>query len=206
MHGNPASVFVRGSSLPDGDTPRWIADVLSSVMLPVPFPGRSFGNLIRSFSLTNVHFELPNPLADPDDPASDPTVSGNILVTAGVPSEMNFGMNVTKLRASADVFYHDEKFGVLNLRKWQNANSTRAEPEKGEDDATLTIQSSINNVPIKITDADVFSDAIQALMFDGEQVVLTIKALVDVKIETALGQVIVKDVPAEGKVPVKRPY
>jgi hypothetical protein len=36
-------------------------------------------------------------------------------------------------------------------------------------------------------------------------VVLDIRAAVDVKVQTVLGQLTLKDLPAEGKIPVKRP-
>ncbi|KAK6067094.1 hypothetical protein SCUP234_11810 [Seiridium cupressi] len=202
MNGEPATLFVRGSSQPDGSTPRWIAEILSSVTLPVPFPGRSLDGLLKNFSLTDVHFTLPDPFADENDPDSNPKVSGNVLVTAGLPAEMNFGVNVTKVRAFADVSYKGNKLGELNLKKWQGANSTRIEAEDGQE-ATLKIQSRINDAPLNVTDPDVFSDVIQKLVFGGESISLDIKAAVDVKVVTALGQLILKDVPAEGKIPVK---
>lgn len=205
MHGLPATLFVRGSSHPDGSTPRWIADILSSVTVPVPFPGRSLDNLIRNFSLTDVDFQLPDPYAEPDDPASSPKVSGTIVVTAGLPSEMSFDIDVTKVRADADVFYKKKQFGKLDLRKWQNANSTRIKATK-DHDAMLKIQSRINEAPLNITDSTVFTEVIQSLLFGGKSVLLDIDAKVDVKVETALGELVLKGVPAQGKIPVKRPY
>lgn len=205
MQGEPATLFVRGSSQPDGSTPRWIAEILSSVTVPVPFPGRSLDGLLRDFSLTDVHFTLPDPFADEGDPNANPKVSGNVLVTAGLPAEMNFGVDVTAVRAFADVFYKSKKLGELNLERWQRANSTRVEAKQGGE-ATLRIQSRINDAPLNVTDSDVFSDVIQKLMFGGKPVQLDIKAAVDVKVETSLGQLVLKDVPAEGKIPVKRPY
>lgn len=205
MSGKDAVVFVRGKKNPFGDTPDWIADILASVTVPVPFPGRTFDNLIRDFSLTDVHFTLPDPMAEPDDPASNPTVSGKILVTAGLPDQMNFAINVTSVRATADVFYHKNKLGELNLDKWQDANSTMTRATK-DHEATLKIQSLIDNAPLNVTDGDVLTDVIQKLIFGGEQVDLAINALVDIRVDTILGQLELKDVPAEGKIPVKRPY
>ncbi|KAI1765820.1 hypothetical protein GGR53DRAFT_488432 [Hypoxylon sp. FL1150] len=202
MHGDPATFFVRGSHHPDGDTPKWIADILSSVTLPVPFPGRTLDGLIRNFSLTNTHFTLPDPFADPDDPDSNPKVSGNILVTAGLPSEMNFGIDVTNIRATADVLYKSKKMGELNIKEWQHANSTRVEG-KGDEGAMLKIESRVIDAPLNITDGDVFSDVVSALLFGGETVRLHVKALVDIKVQTTLGDLTLKEVPAEGKIPVK---
>ncbi|KAJ8111318.1 hypothetical protein ONZ43_g5652 [Nemania bipapillata] len=204
MHGEPATLFVRGSSRPDGETPKWIADILASVTVPVPFPGRTLDGLIRDFSLTDVHFTLPDPFADPDDPAASPKVSGNILVTASIPSDMNFGINVTNVRATADVIYKKKKMGELNLRKWQHANSTRVEGE-GSDGPSLKIESRIIEAPLNITDSDVFADVVQALLFGSKPIQLDVHALVDVMVETSLGELVLKEVPAEGNIPVKRP-
>ncbi|KAI3340267.1 hypothetical protein F4824DRAFT_452665 [Ustulina deusta] len=202
MHGEPATLFVRGSSRPDGDTPRWIADILASVTVPVPFPGRTLDGLIRDFSLTDVHFTLPDPFADPNDPDASPKVSGNILVTASLPSDMNFAIDVTNVRATADIIYKTKKMGELNLRKWQHANSTRVNGE-GSDGPSLRIESRINEAPLNITDSDVFADVVQALLFGSKPISLDVQALVDVKVETSLGELILKEVPAAGKVPVK---
>lgn len=204
MHGEPATMFVRGSSHPDGSTPKWIAELLSSVTVPVPFPGRSLDGLIRSFAMTDTSFTMPDPFADPGDPNGSPKFSGTIVVTAGVPSEMNFGIDVTNVRASADVFYKKKKLGELNVRKWQSANSTRVEGKDGGE-PTLRITSRMNQVPLNVTDSDVFTDVISALIFGGKQVNLDVKAAVDAKVVTKLGKLVVKEVPAEGKFPVKRP-
>ncbi|KAK7948333.1 uncharacterized protein PG986_009219 [Apiospora aurea] len=204
MQGEPATLYVRGSSRPDGSTPRWIADILSSITVPVAFPGKSLDGLIRNFTMSDVHFTMPDPFADPDDPASNPTVSGNILVTAGLPSEMNFGINVTKVRANATVYYKSHELGVLDLKKWQDANSTRVEENKHHE-ASLVIGSRINEAPLEITNGSVFGDVVQQLLFGRKNIQLAIKAAVDVKVETSLGQLVLKEVPAEGMIPVKRP-
>lgn len=204
MGGEAATVFVRGQKQPAGETPDWLAEILSSITVPVPFPGRSFDNLIRNFSLTDVHFKMPDPGAEPDDPRSNPSVSGNILVLAGLPSEMNISLNVSSVRANADVFYRGDKLGELDLKKWQKANSTQI-PATKDHEATLKIQSHIADAPLNVTDADVLTDVIQALLFGGREVILTVKALVDIKVQTILGELMVKAVPAEGNIPVKRP-
>ncbi|KAI0392719.1 hypothetical protein F5Y17DRAFT_435230 [Xylariaceae sp. FL0594] len=202
MNGEAATLFVRGSSHPDGDTPKWIADILASVTVPVPFPGKSLDGLLQDFSLTDVHFTLPDPFADPTDPASNPKVSGNILVIAGLPSEMNFGIDVKSVRAAADVTYKSKKMGELNLRKWQHAKSTRIEGE-GSEGPRLQIESRITDAPLNITDSDVFSDVVQALLFGSKPIELGVQALVDVKVQTSLGELVLKEIPAEGKIPVK---
>lgn len=205
MDGEEAAVLVRGAEWPLGGTPGWIADILSSITVAVPFPGRSFDSLIRNFSLTDVHFTMPDPFAEPGDPDADPKVSGNIVVLAALPSELNFEINVTNVRATADVFYKSSELGKLNLRRWQKANSTRLDAT-GDEEATLKVQSEIKDAPLTVTDANVLTDVIEELLFGGNGVVLDIQARVDVKVQTVLGQLVLKDVPAEGKIPVKRSF
>lgn len=198
------TVYVRGAQKPLPGTPGWISEILSSITVQVPFPSAGFDNLIRDFSLDNVHFTMPDPMAEPDSPDANPKVSGTILVSAALPSEMNFEVNVTSMRANADVFFKGDKLGELNLEKWQRANSTQ-EPATKHHEATLRIQSRVNDAPLNVTDGDVLTNVIQALFMGSKPVELDIKAAVSVKIRTVLGDLTLKDVPAEGTVPIKRP-
>jgi hypothetical protein len=206
LDGEEATVFVRGhAGEPDPGVPAWLAELLSSVTVPVPFPGRSFDSLIRNFSLTDVQFSLPDPMAAPGEADADPKVSGTIVVTAALPKEMNFDLNVTRIRATADVFYQAKKLGELDIRRWQPANSTRVELTGGKEQG-LQIQSRIEEAPLNVTDAGVLTDVIQSLLFGGKRVVwLDVDAAVDVTVNTVLGTLVLKDVPAQGKIPVKRP-
>ena len=192
IHGQDTTLFVRGSNAPLGNTPEWITKIISSVTVPVPFPGHTFNNLIQNFSLTDVHFGLPDPFAEPGTPESNPSISGNIEVLAALPKEMNFGINVSRVRANADVFYKGKKLGVLELKKWQAANSTKM---TADGTPSIKIVSQIRDAPLNITDEDVFDDVVQALLFGGRPVVLKVKALVDVEVGTALGEFIIRDVP-----------
>ncbi|OHE97658.1 hypothetical protein CORC01_07073 [Colletotrichum orchidophilum] len=204
MHGEAATVYVRGRKMPDSDTPEWVGDILSEITVPVPFPGQGFDNLIKSFSLTDVNFQLPDPMADPDDPDGSPKVSGTVEVLASLPKEMNFDINVTDLRATADVMYQHKKLGELNLDRWQSANSTKEDGDE-KHEPLLRITSRVIDAPLNITDGDVLTDVMQRLLFGGKQVLLDVKAGVDIRVNTALGNLVLKDVPAEGKIPVK-PY
>lgn len=202
VHGNNTTIFVRGSNAPDSNTPDWITNIISSVTVPVPFPGHSFDKVIKEFSLTDTKFLLPDPSADPGSDEANPQISGNIVVTAGLPKEMNFGINVTRVRADAEVFYKKKKLGDLNLQKWQKAQSERIDPEDGED-ATLQIMARIEKAPLYVTDEDVLTDILMSLLV-GSRVELKVDALVDVEVSTVLGKFVIKKLPAEGVVPVKR--
>ncbi|KAJ4135991.1 hypothetical protein NW768_003599 [Fusarium equiseti] len=201
LHGEDAKVFVRGKKLNDTNTPEWISDILESITVPVDFPGRSFDSLIRNFSLSDVDFKLPDPFADVDDPDGEPRVSGTAQVLAALPPELNVNLGVDKIRANADLFYKKRKMGELNLQHWQDANSTRVQ-DKENNETLLNITSRLVDVPLTITDGDVFSEVMQKLLFGGGDLTLDIKAEVDVKVKTVLGILTVKKVPAEGKIPV----
>ncbi len=202
IHGNETTIFVRGSRTPDPDTPDWISKIVSSVTIPVPFPGHSFDGLIKSFSLKDTKFFLPDSSAKPGSDDANPQISGTIVVTAGLPKEMNFGINVTRVKAVADVFYKGKKLGILNLHKWQKSQSEKINPENGKDTA-LKIQSRIEKAPLEVTDDDVLTEILMAFMF-GDSIQLTVVALVDVEVATVLGEFVIKKLPAEGVIPVKR--
>ena len=201
--GNETTIFVQGSDPPSSGTPAWVADLIKSVTIPLPFHGKTLDGLIRNFSLADVHFGLPEPWADPGSPEASPRISAVVKALVGLPQEMNFPIDVSRVRADADVYYHKNKLGHLDLKQWQKANSTRIEAH-GDQEAGLAVESIVKNAPLEITDDDIFSEVVQDLVFSGKNVVLGVKAQVDVETETALGKLVVRDIPAEGKVFVKR--
>ena len=203
IKGRDTTVYVRGSSTSSEQTPDWITKIISSVTVPVPFPGHTFDDVIKNFTLTDTHFSLPDLLAPLGSDEEHPQISGNIIVLAGLPKEINFDLNVTQVRATAGVKWKGKKFGDLNLKEWQPAQSRRVEDKSGEG-YDMEIKSRVNGAPLIVTDDDVFADVIQALIFGGKSVALQIDALVDVEVSSVLGKVIVKQMPAAGVVPVKR--
>ncbi|KAI9889885.1 MAG: hypothetical protein M1814_004720 [Vezdaea aestivalis] len=200
MKGDKTTIFVKGSQTEVPGTPPWMSELLSSITLPLPFPGHTFDKLIKSFSFTNVHFSLPDPMAGPNSPESHPRVSANIKALVAVPKEMNFSLNVSRVRAQADVSYKGQNFGVLDLHKWQEASSEKT--KDGDGIPSILVQSEVTNAPLEITDNDVFTQLIQDMLFGGNGVVLGTKADVDVDIQSALGEFVVRKIPAEGDVVV----
>jgi hypothetical protein len=206
LHGEAATFYVRGRGLPG--TPQWVSDIMSKVTIPVAFPGREFDNIVRNFSLVDLDFKLPDPFGDPSDPNDGKAlISGTLEVIATLPREMNFDANVTSVRASADLFYKSQKLGELHLSHWQPAESTRIEPTNGtgESEALLKVTSRVEDVPLDITDGDVFAEVVSKLLFGSRDVVLGINASVDGTVETVLGNLVIKGIPTEGSIPVKRP-
>jgi hypothetical protein len=203
MHGKENTIYVQGSDAPQHHTPQWVTDLISDIVVPVPVPGRTFGQLIKNFSLTDTHFSLPDPFANPDEPKANPRISAKVQALVALPEEMNFNLSVSKVRADADIFYHDKKLGKLDLHKWQTATSTRL-PANKDSGPLLKVESAVQDAPVHIEDDDVFTEVIQDLLLGGEEVIMHIKADVDVKVASALGELAVRKIPAEGRVPIKR--
>ncbi|KAL8643359.1 MAG: hypothetical protein Q9228_000081 [Teloschistes exilis] len=203
IEGKETLVYVRGSSTPSPDTPGWVTDFIRDVVVPVPFPGHEFKDLIRNFTLTNVHFGLPDPFADQKSPKSKPRISAMVKALIGLPEEMKFPIDVARVRADSDVFFEGKKLGDLDLSRWQHANSTRTVLPDDDEGEGLLVQSIVKNAPLEITDDDVFADVVQALLFGDKPVILGVQANVDVETETVLGKFVVRSIPAQGKVFVK---
>lgn len=201
MQGLETTIYVRGSDAPSPDTPKWIVDMLRSVTVPLPLTGHTLDNLVKNFTMSNAHFSLPDPFAEPDSPESQPTVSALVEVLVALPEDMNFQVDVPKIRALADVFYKNDKFGVLNISKWQNANSTIVNDTDGS--SALLVQFAMEDAPLEVTDDNILADVIQALLFGGKGVELRVAAIVDTQVSTGLGRFAVRGISAEGRVPVK---
>ncbi|RMD40376.1 hypothetical protein DV735_g4748, partial [Chaetothyriales sp. CBS 134920] len=191
LAGRETTVYIRGGKQ-DAHTPDWISDLLRDTIVPFPVPGHPFDNLIKDFSLTDTHFSLP----DPSDEDSHPTISTVVKVLVGLPEEINVDLDVDRVRAEADVFYKGTKFGVLNLKDWQAANASKV-------DDGLLIQAIVQEAPLEVTDFAVFSQVVQKLVWGSDGVQLDIQAAVDASTVTALGQFVVRNIPAKGKIFVK---
>ena len=76
---------------------------MKSVTVPLQFTGHALDNLIQNFTMSNVHFSLPNPFADPDSPDAQPRISALVNVLIGLPKQLNLTVNIPKIRADADV-------------------------------------------------------------------------------------------------------
>jgi hypothetical protein len=191
LSGEDATVYVRGGQQ-EPDTPEWLCRILRDTTLPFSLPGHPFDNLIKNFSLANTHFSLPDPLSD--DP--HPKISAVVKVLVGLPAEMNVNLDVDKVRATADVFYKGDRMGKLDLSRWQEANATQI-------DSDLLIQSVVDEAPLEITDDSVFSKVVREIAFGGRGVHLGVNANVDAGTRTALGEFVVRNIPAEGSIFIK---
>ncbi|KAJ5176274.1 uncharacterized protein N7482_002151, partial [Penicillium canariense] len=203
VHGLKTTIYVRGADSPSTATPEWIADILRSVTVPLPFAGSALDDLVKNFTMTDTHFSLPDPFAEPGSPESQPTVSALVKVLIGLPEQMNFQVEVPSVRALTNVYYKGEELGVLNIDNWQDANSTMVENQDGS--SALLVEFPIKDAPLQVTDNDVLAQVIQEMLFGSKAVVLHVAATVDAKVSTALGRFAVRGIPGEGNVPVKIP-
>lgn len=203
IHGEETTVYVRGSKTASFGAPTWVTELASDITVPVPFPGHTFDNLVKNFSLADVHIGLPDPLAEPNTPESQPRLSAVVKALVTLSDEMQFAINVSRVRANAEVFYLDKKLGNLDLSKWQKANSTRLQTKDGEA-PQLALESTVEDAPLEITDDEVFGQVVRGLVFGTTALVLRIKADVDVEVQTVMGKLVVRKVSTEGKVLVKR--
>lgn len=202
VDGLKTTIYVRGVDTPSLGTPGWMGDFLKDITVPLPFTGHALDSLIKNYTMSDVHFSLPNPFAEPGTPDAQLTVSALVKVLVGVPKQMNFRLDIPQVRANAAVSYKGSQLGVLDLPEWQAANSTLIEDEDGS--PALFVQFPMENAPIKVTDEDVLSKVLQTVVFQGRPVQLHVDAAVDAKVATGLGQLAIRGVPAEGKMHVKR--
>lgn len=202
INGLQTMIYVRGADAPSADTPPWMVDLLKSVTIPIPVTSHGIGQVIRNFTMADVHFTMPDPFADPDTPESRPKVSALVQVFINLPKQMNFEVDIPRVRAKVDVFYQGDKSGFLDLSKWQPANATRVNGTNA-DDPLLMVTSRITDGPLQVTDQDVFSKVVQEYLFGSEPVTLDLDALVDGEIEAALGRFKIHDIPAQGRIQVK---
>lgn len=200
VQGRPSTIYVRGAESPSSETPTWIADLLRSVTVPLPFEGDPLDDMMKNFTMTDTHVSLPNPFAEPGAPDAQPTVSALVKVLIGLPANVNISVDIPSVRAHTNVFYHGKQLGIMNIEKWQNAKSTRVELEDGS--GALLVEFSIKNVPLQVTDNDLLSQVVQQMLFGKKGVVLHVTATVDAKVATGLGRFAVHGIPGEGDVPV----
>ncbi|KAF2759691.1 hypothetical protein EJ05DRAFT_463127 [Pseudovirgaria hyperparasitica] len=201
IHGEDSQIYINCCTFPDPDTPSWANDILKDIVVPLPFPGRTFDHLLKNFSLADVQFHLPEMWAEPGTPAAQPKISANIIALVGLPKEMNFRLDVGHVRADADIYYKHKKMGRLDLNKWQQAHSKRV--DNSTEGPELEITSHVDKAPLEILDEDAFTEIVQTLLFGGRTLYLEVKASVDVQVDTPLGNITVQQLPAKGVVPVK---
>lgn len=198
IQGTGTVVYVRGADSPSSSAPAWMVDLMKNVTASIPLSGHSFGHLIKNFTMTNVHVALPDPFAEPDTPEAQPKVSSLVKTLIDLPEEMNFPVNISGIRTSADVAYKGKNFGYLDLEEWQSANTSLVD-DHSRNSSDLLVEFDMEDVPLEITDADTFTEVMQALVLGSDPVQLQVAAKVDAETDTALGTLVLREIPAKGK-------
>ncbi|EWC45724.1 hypothetical protein DRE_05061 [Drechslerella stenobrocha 248] len=202
VRGHSSTAYIRGlpSDSEDNGLPPWLENFLTSIIIPVPFPGgHAFKDIIKSFSLTDVDFQFPDLGAEPDSPESSPILSATVQAVIRLPEEINTPVDVSKIQPSADIFYHGKKLGEFHVPDW--APTTTAQDKKNHE---LEINSRIENVPLNITDADVLSEVVQKIYFGGGGVKLQAIGTADAQVAIgSLGSFIIRGIPAQGDIVIK---
>ncbi|GIC91202.1 uncharacterized protein Aud_007644 [Aspergillus udagawae] len=204
MNGRPTTVYIRGADNPSLETPPWLADILKGVTVPMPFTGHALDNLVKNYTMSDVHLSLPDPFAEPDSDESQPRISALVKVLIALPEQINLHVDIPHVRANADVFYHGKELGVVNLPKWQPANASYIKDTDGSQ--ALLVNFAMKDAPLRVTDEDVLTEILQSLIFEGKPVDLRVVAAVDAEVVTKLGQFAVRGIPAKGAVQVKPPF
>ena len=197
LHGNSSTVYVSGGEQRKGsEAPKWLANFLQSITATLPFPGHKFDNMVEEIGLSHVEFILPD--AQPGNPEASPKISAHIDATVALPTEFDFPISVQNLKATADLLYHQEKFAEMDVKDWQPARSYPT------DDGKLAVQADVNEAPLNITNYGVFRTVVQRLLWGaGRGLILGIDGLTDVQMETNLGNVTIRGIPAKGDVTIK---
>lgn len=205
IHGVETTIYFSGKDFQSPHAPPWFGDLFSNFTLPVAFTSHGFSRLIKRFSMTNVHFFLPEPLAEPGSPESLLKVSSLVRVAVGLPKEMNFPVNVSHVRSTADVYYEDELLGKINLRKWQHARASRNESAPASA-PELLVEFDVKKAPMEIINEDAFTNVVQQLIFHRQPVNLRVRAKVDVQTVSPMGTFAIRDIPASAQIVVNRTY
>ncbi|WEW55461.1 hypothetical protein PRK78_000892 [Emydomyces testavorans] len=204
IKGLGASVYVRGGTFPSDSLPSWLESLLHSITVPVSIPSKGLSNLVKRFSMSRVHFYLPEAFAEPNTPEAQPRVSALVQAVVGLPGEMNVPLNISRIRTVANVYYRGERLGYIDLQKWQNATVHRITDEP-EHSPALLVEFDIKKAPLQIVNEDVFANAIKKVILDHESISLHVEAKMAAEMDTVLGQFIIRDIPASGNITVKAP-
>ncbi|KAK6339094.1 hypothetical protein TWF696_009881 [Orbilia brochopaga] len=203
VRGHSATAYIRGLPSDDKDSgvPAWLEEFLTSVTIPVPFPGgHAFKDIVKSFSLRDVDFQFPEPSADPDGPDSPPIISATVQAIIQLPQEVNALLDVSKILANADILYHGKKLGEFHVPNW--APATTIQHQKQHE---LEIIARVERVPLNVTDAEVLSEVVRKIYFGGGGgVKLQAVGTADVNVKLAsLGAFVIRGIPAQGDIVVK---
>ena len=187
---NDRVVFdLRGKSLPGFSDE--VSQAFRKISIPIDIPlnlTEKTANLVKNVTMTDLHFRLQD--------LQTPIVSGILNVWADLQGLEIDDTGVNALKGNANLKYQGDKFGQIVIGNWRNATTTIFHPETGK---TLAfISSELKDMVIDITDSSVFNSLIMQAMQDGQSEIF-IDALVDLKMQSPVGNFVIQDIPGSGK-------
>jgi hypothetical protein len=185
LAGNETRVYVRGSAPMPGDS-SWLQRIASRVMLPIDLPGSQTDQFARDIELADVKFNIGGFFRQ-----EKPKISGNIKATIDIPEGIDVKVDINSVKLLADLIFKGRKFATMASPDWSPASSTFVETTE------LHVQAQLRDVPVTITDNDVFSSVVSALL--GGNVLMDVAGTVDVKVRTGLGELQPRGLPLVAK-------
>ncbi|ORY83095.1 hypothetical protein BCR37DRAFT_392454 [Protomyces lactucae-debilis] len=173
LAGNDTRVYVRGSSPTQGDA-SWLQQVLSRITIPVDLPGSQSDQLARDIELADVKFNVGGFFRQ-----EKPKISGNVNAVIDVPAGIHVKVDVKGVKILADLIYKGKKFATFESPDWAPASSSFIKP------TALKVQAQLRDAPVTITDNDVFTSVVSALI--GGNALLDVSGVADVRVSTGLG-------------------
>lgn len=224
LSGQKTHIIVKGASAAQNSgLPDWAARLLSKAQVSVPVlkrcgPGQADDEkLVKEVSLSQLKIALPppkSPFERPGSPDVPPRISAHVEMVIHPPSVLNItqdlGVAVGKVRGPVDLV--DAGTGILfakfNVSAWVDCiTTTRPETEEfareaGEPDAPLPLLNylvsfDIEQLPMTVVDQKQLTAVATQLVLKG-QVPITFGAVVDVQMNTTVGDFVLNKIPVEG--------
>ncbi|KAK9449130.1 uncharacterized protein V1518DRAFT_417239 [Limtongia smithiae] len=206
LSGESIRIFVRGKTSDSVPTnlPSWFLDLLQAVSIPIAVPGRNLENgggtdsMVKRYGLSRVKITLPprSSLPGGGGETAYPHISAIVNAVIELPKELDFTIGVDKLRGISDMYYLGDKFGVLAIQEWTTAQSWYTS------EGYIEVVAEITDLPIEITDQDVFKKIVQKMFFAGE-VNVDMDGTIDVGVDTPVGGFSIRNIPAQGTVALR---
>lgn len=185
LAGNKTRVFVGGAAAVGKSS--WIQDILKDISIPIDIPGGQVDQLARDIELSDVKLNLPSFFGG----GGKPKISGKIQGIIDIPRQVEVSLEVDGVHVLADLLYKRRRFATIETPGWAPAISKF--PSKEE----LLVQVILQDAPVTITNQDVFSDVVSALL--GGSILVDVVGNGDVKVNTSLGALEAHSLPIEAK-------
>lgn len=204
IHGNTTQVHVRGNRYgPDdqpskkhiGTAPKWLRKALESVVLGVPFPGAKETDLIQSLQLSHIKIDFSS--------TGSPLISGDAIALLKKPQEMQFHMDVTEIDPHVLLYLNLDSTAPFASVQANHPCPAHGEEGNGVDFPLgyMKVISKLTRAPFNVLpggqrDFEKFLNRV----FHEKKGKVYIRGTSDARIESAFGQLTVRDLKFTGEV------